>query len=264
MSLKEYFDKRKKRLRKRKRLIALLSILAVLGLSTATFAWFTVNTFAGVNDFELNISTGEDLRVSMQDHGSDIEQYVHVITNDMINSYLARNNTSIEDMILSPVTTNNGSSFTYQSGAQAEANDDYLEFECYFIATRDMHVHLTTEGNEDTVDGTKVSTSSPSPQSDIIRAVRLDYQTADGGVKTYEPNKGTPATSLSTFDLPSGTMTYNDSNDLFTLQKLTPKKVTIRLWMEGEDPECDNDVKGANLRVKMAFAGTDENGVPIA
>lgn len=264
MSLKTYIKKNKKRLRKRKRMIAFLSILAVLGLSTATFAWFTVNTFAGVNDFELDISTGDELRVSMQNHGSDIDQYVNVITNEMINSYLAKYNTSIKDMILSPVTTNNGSSFSYQSGSGAKVNGDYLEFDCYFIATRDMHVHLTTEGNDDDVKGTRVSTTSPSPQSDIVRAIRLDYQTADNGVKTYEPNKGSQVTRLTTFDLPSGEMTYNDSNDLFSLEKLTPKKVTMRLWMEGEDPECDNDVKGAKLSVRMAFVGTDENGEPVA
>ena len=270
VSLKTYFDKNRKRLRKRKRLIAFLSILAVLGLTTATYAWFTVNTFAGVQDFELNISTGEDLRVSMENHGSDIKQYVHVITNEMIDSYLRKHNTSLKDLILAPVTTRNGSSFTYERGSAAEANDmdSYFEMKCWFIATTDMYVHLTTEGPEDTeeyagVDGTKVSTPSPAPQSDIVKAIRLGFQT-DDGVKTWEPNKGTPATSLTTFDLPSGTMDYNNSNQLFHLDKLTPKQATLRLWMEGEDPECDNDVQEAKLRVQLSFIGCDENGEPIS
>ena len=64
MSLKSYFEKNRKRLRKRKRTIAFLSILTILSMLTATYAWFTVNTFVGVQDFELQVSTGDDLRVS--------------------------------------------------------------------------------------------------------------------------------------------------------------------------------------------------------
>lgn len=264
MSLKAYFEKNRKRLRKRKRTIVALSILAVLGLSTATYAWFTVNTFAGVQDFELQISTGDDLRVSMDNHGSDIDQYTHVITNDMLNSYLRKNyNKTMKDIILDPVTTNNGRTFTYKNGTRVNPNGDesYFEFECYFIATRNMHVHLSNEGFDDNGNrqgGTKVSTTSPAPQSDVVKSCRLDFDPAGGSVKTYEPNKGSQVTSLSTFDLPSGSMTYNDSNQLFTLDKLTPKKVTVRLWLEGEDPECDNDIQRASLSVRLSFLGIRE------
>lgn len=268
MSLKEYFKKNKKRLRKRKRLIAFLSILTILGLSTATFAWFTVNTFAGVNDFELDISTGADLRVSMENHGSDIDQYVHEITNEMMNFHLRKYNTSLDKMVLAPVTTNNGSAFTYEHGDKANPNDDesYLEIECYFIATKEMWVHLTTEDKKDSnkPTGTKISSSSPAPQSEITQAVRIDFQTADDGVKTWEPNKGSQVTSLKTFDLPAGEMQYSDDNNLFHLEKLTPKKVTYRLWMEGEDPQCDNDVQRANLSLRMAFVGCDQGNHPIS
>lgn len=264
MSLKSYFDKTRKRLRKRKKLIVFLCIISILGLTTSTYAWFTVNTFAGVQDFELNISTGEDLRVSMDNHGSDIEKYTHVITNDMINSYLRKNyNKTLEDVILDPVTSNNGKTFTYQNGSAAEANGDesYFEFECYFIATKAMHVHLTSEDGVDEdgekIEGTKVSSDSPAPQNDVIRANRVSFEAAGdtSNAKTYEPNKGSQVTSLSTFDLPSGTMNYTDSNNLFHLEKLTPRKVTVRLWLEGEDPECVNRIQGSELSVRLAFVG---------
>ncbi len=268
MSLKSYIENNRKILRKRKRLIAFLSIIAVLGLSTATYAWFTVNTFVGVQDFELEITTGEELRASMQNHGSDINQYVHTITNEMVNSYLRRNNTTLDDLILSPVTSNNGSTFTFQHGDPASANEHYLEYKAWFIGTTDMYVHLTTEGADEDgnpKDGTKVTTSDPAPKSDVIRAIRIDFQTDDGGVATYEPNKGAAAsTRLSTFDLPSGTMVYGNSNRLFHLDKLTPKLVTIRLWLEGEDPECDNDVQRAKFEAQLSFVGCDAAGNPIS
>lgn len=264
MSIKTYFSNSRQKLRRRKRLIIFLSILTLLGMTTATFAWFTVNTFAGIQIFELQISTGDDLRVSMENHGSDIDQYTHVITNEMLNSYLQRNyNKTLTDVILDPVTTADGRAFSYQNGSAATANgeESYFEFECYFIATRNMSVHLTTEAADDNGNmtgqsgGTAVSTDSPAPQSDVVRACRVDFEGEGNSVKTWEPNKEGQSTSLTTFDLPSGQMSYNDENNLFTLEKLTPKKVTVRVWLEGEDPECDNDIQRANLTIKLSFAG---------
>lgn len=265
----EKMAKEKVPFRVRKRLIVFIAIITLLAMTTSTVAWFTVNTFAGVQLFEVNISTGEDLRVSMENHGSDIEKYTHVITNEMVDTYLGRYNTSLKDMLLAPVTTSDGTRYTFQNGRVAEENKrgTFLEFKCWFIGTTDMYVHLTTEGNSQDGNGevktTRVSTTSPAPQSDIVKATRFGFN-SDNGNKTYEPNRGAQVTSLTTFDLPSGAMEYNNSNQLFHLDALTPKEVTVRIWMEGEDPECDNDVQGAQLSVEFAFVACDENGTPIA
>ena len=263
VTVNNFLNDSREKLRRRKRLILFISILTILSMTTSTFAWFTVNTFAGVQVFELNISTGDDLRVSMQNHGSDIDQYGHVITNEMLNSYLQSGyNKTLQDVILDPVTTSDGRTFTYQDGTVVQANGDesYFEFECYFIATRDMHVHLSNADADDNgrqtaeTGGTVVSTDSPAPQSDVIRACRIGFEGEGNAVKTYEPNKGVQSTSLATFDPPGGP-TYNDDNNLFTLEKLTPKKVTVRVWLEGEDPECDNDIQRADLKIKLSFVG---------
>ena len=44
---------------------------------------------------------------------------------------------------------------------------------------------------------------------------------------------------------------------------MTAKQVTIRIWIEGEDPQCDDDVQLANLQVQLNFEGTDDNNVPL-
>jgi hypothetical protein len=38
----------------------------------------------------------------------------------------------------------------------------------------------------------------------------------------------------------------------------------MRLWVDGEDPQCDDDVQEADLNVQMSFVGTDDNNVPIS
>ncbi len=59
-------------------------------------------------------------------------------------------------------------------------------------------------------------------------------------------------------------MVYSNSTRLFHLDEMTPKKVTVRLWVDGEDPQCDDDVQDADLKVALSFVGCDENNVPIS
>ncbi len=252
--------------KKRKRLIVLISLLVLLAMTTSTYAWFTVNTFAGVDSLDLHISVSAQLKVSMEDHGTDLDEYVKKITNEMIDGYLATAGTSLEEILLDPVTSDNGRQYYSQRGVEREPNDrSYLEFECFFIATEDMWVHLTTESTDDGLDdGTRVSTESTGLKADVVNCARVNFDAGDGGMATYEPNRGSQVTGLSTFDLPAGTMVYSDSTRLFHLNAMEPTKVAIRLWIEGEDPQCDDDVQDAHLAVQLGFIGCDENNQPIA
>lgn len=74
--------------KKRKRLIVFVAIITLLSMTTATVAWFSVNTFAGVDKLDLNISLAAQLKVSMENHGKDLDKYGKVITNEMIDDYL--------------------------------------------------------------------------------------------------------------------------------------------------------------------------------
>ena len=123
--------------KKRKRLIVFVAIITLLSMTTATVAWFSVNTFAGVDRLDLNISLAAQLKVSMENHGKDLEKYGKVITNEMIDDYLKKHGSSLEDTVLDPVTTREGTEFTNQRGTVREPNKrSYLEFECYFIVNR--------------------------------------------------------------------------------------------------------------------------------
>lgn len=251
---------------KRKRLIIFISIITLLSMVTTTVAWFSVNTFAGVDNLNLNISVSAQLKVGMENYGTDLTRYSKEITNQMIDSYLAKSNTSLAQTVLDPVTTTDGVRFTNRSGALRQANSrSYLEFQCYFIATEEMWVHLTTESTEvGKNDGTRVTSTSPSPQNEVTQCTRVDFTTQTNGTAIYEPNKGTPVNGQTTFDLPSGTMVYSNSTRLFHLDALTPTLVTIRVWIDGEDPQCDDDVQNANLGIQLGFIGCDNNNQPIA
>lgn len=250
--------------KRRKRLIVYLAIITLLSMTTSTVAWFTVNTFAGVDNLDLHISVSAQLKVAMEDFGTDLDKYSKVITNEMIDSYLAKDNTSLEELLLDPVTTTDGVRFVSQRGSVRQPNRrSYLEFECYFIATEEMWVHLTTESSEPDK-GTRVTTTDTGPKADVVNCTRVDFSTEANGTAIYEPNKGTPVNGQNTFDLPSGTMVYTNNTRLFHIEEMTPTKATIRLWIDGEDPQCDDDVQDSQLSVQLSFIGCDENNVPIA
>lgn len=254
----------KAQIRIKRRSTFLLSVIAMLVLITGTLAWFTLNSFASIENLTMEITTGVDLRVDMVSHGSDIKQYQKVITNEMINSYLSKYNSSIAQQRLDPVTTTDGIKFVSQKGATRNPNEtsSFLEFQCYFIASRDMWVHLSTDPGNTDYEATAVTTTETGTMADVVKAIRLSFED-NGTAAIYEPNKGTPVNGQTTFDLTTP-MQYSNSTRLFHLNELEPKLITIRLWAEGEDPECDDDVQQANLTVKMLFSGTDDANVPYS
>lgn len=241
----------------------LLSIIAMLVLITATLAWFTLSNFASVNDINLKISTAPELYLDITNQGTDVSLWKKTLTNDMINTYLTSVNAPrLADQILDPVTTTNGINFQNRSGATRNANDTtYIEFKVWFIATADMWVHLS--GQTVQVNGADATTSCTTTETglkaDVIRAVRVSYEDS-GSAAIWEPNKGAAVNGQTTFDV---SQSFSNDTRLFHLDKLTPKQITFRIWAEGNDPECDNDVQDANLNIQMLFGGTDDNNSPF-
>lgn len=208
----------------------------------------------------LKISTAPELYLDIENRGTDVTLWKKTLTNDMINTYLASVNAPrIDQQLLDPVTSSDGITFRSQSGTVREANNNtYMEFKVWFIATKEMWVHLSGQNVE--VDGasatTTVTTTETGVKADIVRALRVSYEDPGTSSAIYEPNQGSAVAGQSTFDVGTG---FSGSTRLFHLNELEPKQITIRIWAEGEDPECDNDVQDANVTVEMLFGGTDEN-----
>lgn len=198
------------------------------------------------------------LYIDIENRGTDTSLWKKTLTKDMINTYLTSVSApKLEDQLLDPVTASNGITMKSRSGVTRDANKDtYLEFKAWFIATTDMWVHLS--GQTVQVDGANATTSCTTTETggkaDIVKAVRVSYEDS-GSAAIWEPNKGSAVAGQTTFDV-----SQNFSNDtrLFHLNKLEPKQITIRIWIEGEDPEGDDDVQNAKVDFTMLFGGTDE------
>jgi len=243
----------------KRRTTFLLTIIAMLVLITSTLAWFTLSNFAAVNDINLKISTAPELFLDIENRGTDTSLWKKTLTNDMVNTYLTSVNApKLSDQLLDPVTSSDGISFKSQSGSARTANStSFVEFKVWFLATKEMYVHLSgqtvqVEGQNAT---TSCTTTDTGAKADIIKAVRVSFEDS-GSAAIWEPNQGTAVAGQTTFDVSS---TFNNSTRLFHLDAMTPKQITFRIWAEGNDPECDNDVQSSNLTIQMLFGGSDEN-----
>ena len=256
----ELIKLKKAQARIKRKFTFLLGVIAMLVLITATLAWFTLSNFASVNEINLKISTAPQLYLDIENRGaSDLSLWKKTLTNDMINTSLrAQNAPTLDQQLMDPVTTTNGISFQGRSGNTRNANSTtYIEFKVWFIATADMWVHLSgetvqVEGKDAT---TACTTTETGAKSDVVRAVRVSYEDS-GSAAIWEPNRGNPVNGQTTFDV---SQTYSNNTRIFHLDKLSPKQITFRIWAEGNDPECDDDVQDANLTMTMLFGGTDDN-----
>lgn len=84
---------------KRKRLIIFITVITLLSMVTTTVAWFSVNTFAGVDNLNLSISVSAQLKVGMENYGTEIDGLNYVLARKVFRKFEALNLSYIRDEI---------------------------------------------------------------------------------------------------------------------------------------------------------------------
>lgn len=84
---------------KRKRLIIFITVITLLSMVTTTVAWFSVNTFAGVDNLNLSISISAQLKVGMENYGTEIDGLDYVLARKVFRKFEALNLSYIRDEI---------------------------------------------------------------------------------------------------------------------------------------------------------------------
>lgn len=244
---------------KRKFLTAILLVLfAIAGISAITFAWFSLSDNAGVSSFTFDITNGKSLRMDLTAH-EKYEDYVKTLGFGDITNYIEKTQGyKFSESALDPVTTDDCVSFRLEDGTLVnKESGKYLEFTLHFMSEADMLVHLTSENSDGAQDGTLIYSSKPT----LAAAMRISFS-ADDETKVYNPglNAGELSSINNQFTLPNESeMEYNKQNTLFALKAYEDKPVTIRVWMEGTDPACEDSLKNADYSIRLRFFGTDEN-----
>ena len=84
---------------KRKRLIIFITVITLLSMVTTTVAWFSINTFAGVDNLNLSISISAQLKVGMENYGTEIDGLDYVLARKVFRKFEALNLSYIRDEI---------------------------------------------------------------------------------------------------------------------------------------------------------------------
>ena len=241
----------------------LLLLIAFVGIVGISFAWFTLADFTKVSTMKLDITNGSNLRFDVVAHDG-IEDYYKTLSVERIRDYvLGDHGYDLTTTPLQPVTTADCVTYTFEDGEVAGVNTGvYVQFPLHFMAAKDMYVHLTTANSPGNTDGTQIT----SDDARLTNALRICF-TVNGNNYIYSPGMGEGATQTAigkVFGLnDADTMVYSDNNSLFFIPAFTDQQVDVKIWLEGTDEGCVDDIKKLNFTMKFRFAGTDEDNVLV-
>ena len=240
---------------------ALLVLLALVAVTAATVAWFSIADRAKVKTMSLDIVTDADLRMDLDPH-STIDQYVKTLSFEQIAARIQQEKGfSMETTPLEPVTTTDYKTFTYEDGKTAENTSGvYLEFTLHFMAAKDMIVHLTSANSSS---GAEDGTLVMSQNTALPESMRIAFS-ADEKTWNYDPGMDSTSTtegSARTFGLPdASSMKVNEDNAMFSLKEGQDKAVEVHIWIEGTDPACTDELRGSDYSIRLRFTGeTSDN-----
>lgn len=249
-------EKRKRAARNRVYTSILLVLLALVAITAATVAWFSIADNTRVRTMSLDIVADVDLRMDLDSHAT-MDQYVKTLSFEAIAARMQRDKGfSMKETPLEPVTTGDRKTFTYEKGQEVpDTKGAYLTFTLHFMAEKDMTVHLTSaDSSAGAGDGTLVSSENPG----LPAAMRISF-TADGTDWIYDPGMGSVSVTNSnekTFGLPDAAqMKTDEDNSMFFLKAGVDKAVEVHIWLEGTDPACTDALKEADYAIRLRFTG---------
>ena len=232
--------------------IAMLLVSAVM-MSTASFAWFSTNTTATANGFQVQVSAAKNLLI--KDSGAtDYKSSVVYDDEEAIKKNLSPASTdpsTITNADPAPVfysiaDAGDMDPDSYEAAADttfATTTTNYVKKTVNLNATGEYDEGKTSFGNvtaKITVGG--VTTSPVMPSFRVLLVVTQGtttnyflYAPITGADSSYEPVTGTTSTSLG-----SAITTYsNVSTAIITgIPKETAYTVDIYMWFEGQDEAC--------------------------
>lgn len=262
----------------RGKVITLCLCIALLG--TATYAWFTVSNTPRVTNLALIAGTSGNLKIA------DYEQGPYGDVLDLSTG----SGGNMRDVVLNPTTTQNGRDFyspvyteTRVTGVEdisaSELNTNYVYEKVFYLRaetentsrsrTRRFDVYFAGTHSDG---GTYINNAGG--DSSAACAVRISFTLADGTTVIYEPNSDVHVNGVSASNnLASGYGGYttlqqssnrrfagssdNNSQRLFTVTENTPMQVTMRVWIEGTDQDCINDISASEIIGQIQFVSKE-------
>jgi len=248
--------------------VAVFAFIVTIG---STYAWFNITNVGGMDEVTLNVKAEDSLLILLDDKTNPYNlvddatflnnpaNYKTTLTPDD----LAAANYSVGTVIMTPITTLDGEAFTTRG--LVSVTEGYVEIS-FWVMSQSKNANI---GVRDFY----ISASNTNPDKDIvIDTVRLSVDGGTGGtVSIYGNDKdylfndgsGSANTAAAAFNQKyykatganetDNTATLSSVVTAFDLVADTPEKVTIRIWIEGWDGDCNNSMLGAVFDVGFSF-----------
>lgn len=258
----------------------IMSLSCIALLSGATYAWFTISNTAKVNNLEITVvSEGKlkiDEKASVLTTGS--AEYTLSLSGEKLYPCTTTNDGKT---MKKPVYTSNDTVSGTQDINDNEKNKFYYE-EVIWLGI----VEAGDVNNEYAITLAKKNGSLGSyfnqkngTTSHPDYCVRISFTLDNGTTAVYEPNSDahinggkTEKVDFATdnsgagfrntfkqnvtgqFVSQPGTVYYSgDSSELFSITANTATRVTVRVWFEGTDVDCINDIQDGTIEGMFTF-----------
>lgn len=287
---------------KKIRSMVMMSLLCVLMLSAATYAWFTLSNTAKVSNLTMTVGDVTGLQIA-EDNGSAPAEgaWKSSIEGGTISGKLLPATTTNGIKMLEPTYDDNGAventteATKYLTSASVSTDEGYWIEKTFYLRARGKagdttkiklvdgtgigNTGIWVEANKDNYNGTYVL-SKNAGTSGILpgAAVRISFQKNDETTTTvFEPNSNytTAATEIATDsrgdksiinstvqETMEGTCSFVSADNIFTLTNNTATKITMRIWIEGGDPQCGNEIAAQDVITQLKFVTVDSGVTP--
>lgn len=261
----------------------IMCLVCVLMMSGATYAWFTISNSARVNQMKLSVASEGHLYIGLNENKVE-ESEVNFQNMEGIVLYPATTDDGIN--FKKPVYSADNVVSGVQDLTQTEKEKHlyYYEQTVYLKVVETLpqgasaNDYYITLDNNAGGNGTYVKTAQEGTNPE--RCIRISFQKgSETTAAVYEPNAdahntGNPGTNYATSSLTSSLTTHKqsaagdmnftpldastrfyggDSSALFTITGGQVTPVTIRVWFEGTDTDCMNEVEAKSIVGQLKF-----------
>lgn len=278
--IREKIRKLNEKQKKRFKTALIMSLVCVVLLSGATYAWFTIANKATVNRLALQVVS--DGRLYIADTRENITKKQSALDlTDSLNKVLYPCTTEDGKTMYKPVYSDNNHVTGSKLVEAGEKTAYYYETDLWLMVEETLaenaanNYYDITLGKAGGADGTTIDAVSGSHPE---YCMRISFECGDT-VAVYEPHSDEHLTGVQGVDyafntLPglsssvpvhkqlstgrfggeTGTVYYEgDSSALFTIKGNEPTKVTVKIWFEGTDNDCMNEIQAEKIEGMLKF-----------
>ena len=248
-----------------------LLLVAIMACTSATYAWFTSNSAAKVNNISASVDQRSSLQISSNtnataEQADQWENSIDFVTNTFTNKKGDK---------LNDLSSVNGTSFVSRSVDEndnvtySDATDGFIEFSVSFLSSADGTLYLSAG---EFGSATKAAVAEAARIAFITNETKLIWEptttAAALGAVAADPALGYATTSTNgellaikdTTGAKEAQMTTKTtiaagSTDICDIEAGVPVDVIVRIWLEGQDCSCVNSITNiTDVLCNMTFA----------